>query len=151
MKERYNRDLENSRALSRRSTNEFYEKDKGKSQAASRSSSQRNYVRHREQRRFAKKRLYRSDPLRKLIASKRLYAKKPSAKSRANKAYYAKHRNTLRALRRDKIALAEPLHDRKEAIQKVIQTSILQNKEARHQLVKAFKNEHPTSACPLKR
>ena len=144
-KQRYNRDLENSRALSRRSTNEFYETDKGKSQATSRSSSQRDYLKHCEQRRFAKKRLYRSYPLCKLIASKRLYAKKRSAKSRANKAYYAKHRNTLRSLRRDKYALAEPLHDRKEAIQKVIQNSILQNKEARDQLVKAFKSEHPTS------
>ena len=38
------------------------------------------------------------------------------------------------------------MHDRKEAIQKVIQTSILQNKEAKDQLVKAFKSEHPTSA-----
>ena len=56
------------------------------SQPASRSSSKRDYLRHREQRRFAKNRLYRRDPLRKLIASKRLYAKKHSAKSRANKA-----------------------------------------------------------------
>ena len=82
-----------------------------------------------------KKRLYWRDPLSKLIASKHLYARKPSVKSRANRAYYVKHRDNLCALRRDKYALAEPLHDRKEAMQKVILAHILENKEARDQLV----------------
>ena len=90
--------------------------------------------------------LYSRDPLSKLIASKRLYAKKHAVKSRANKAYYAKRRNNLCALRRDKYALAEPLHDRKGAMQKAIQTSILEDKEARDQWVKAFKSEYPTLA-----
>ena len=62
------------------------------------------------------------------------------------KAYYAKRRDNLCALRMEKYALAEPLHDRKGVMQKAIQTSILEDKEARDQLVKAFKSECPTLA-----
>ena len=97
-------------------------------------------------RRLSKKLCYRRNPLSNFVYSKRLYAKKPSAKTRANKAYYAKRRNTLRALCRDKYALAEPLHARKEAIKRALQTNLLSNKDVKDQLVEAFKNEHPTSA-----
>ena len=145
-KEFYGKDFEHARALSRKSSKELYEKDREQSRAASKSSSKKDYARHIAMRRLSKKFSYRRNPLSKLVYSKRLYAKKPSAKTRANKAYYAKRRNTLRALRRDKYALAEPLHARKEAIKRALQTNLLSNKDVRDQLVEAFKNEHPTSA-----
>ena len=65
----------------------------------------------------------------KLVASKRLYSKTLSAKSRANKAYYAERRNALCALRRDKYVLAEPLHNRKVAIQRIVQANIIGHKK----------------------
>ena len=145
-KEFYTKDFEHARALSKKSSKELYEKDREQSRAASKSNSKKYYARHIAKRRLSKKLSYRKNPLSKLIYSKRLYAKKPSAKTRANKAYYAKRRNTLRALRRDKYALAEPLHARKEAINRALQTNLLSNKDVRDQLVEAFKNEHPTSA-----
>ena len=92
---------------------------------------------------MSKKRLYWRDPL---SASKHLYARKPFVKSHATKVYYVMHRDNLCALRRDKYALAEPLHYRKEVTQKVTLAHILENKEARDQLVNHFKSEYPTSA-----
>ena len=145
-KEFYKKDFEHARALSKKSSKELYAKDGERSRAASKSRSKKDYARHIAKRRLSKKLSYRKNPLSKLVYSKRLYAKKPSAKTRANKAYYAKRRNTLRALRRDKYALAEPLHARKEAIKRALQTNLLSNKDDRDQLVEAFKNEHPTSA-----
>ena len=145
-KEFYKKDFEHARAVSRKRSKELYEKDREQSRAASKSSSKKDYARHIAKRRLSKKVSYPKNPLSKLFYSKRLYAKKLSAKTRANKAYYAKRRNTLRALRRDKYALAEPLHARKEAIKRGLQTNLLSNKDVRDQLVEAFKNEHPTSA-----
>ena len=46
------------------------------------------------------------------------------------KLYYVKCRNTLCALRRDKYALAKPLHNRKVAIQRIVQANILGNKSS---------------------
>ena len=127
----YHSNVQRARAISRRSSKAFYAKYKEQSQAASRSSSKRNYKRK---------------VVTKCITAKRLYAAKVSDKSKATKAYYVKNRKTLCALRRDKYALAEPLHAKREAIRKVIQTSIFHNKEARAELLKAYKSKHPTLA-----
>ena len=158
VKKCYDVDIEHARALSRRSSIEFfekdpkharalaicsskasYEKDKEHSRETSRSRSKKDYAKHRAKRTLSKKVSYQRNPLNKLVASKRLYAKTLSAKSRANKAYYAKRRNTLYALRRDKYALAEPLHNKKVAIQRMVQANILGNKKDRDQQVKLLR------------
>ena len=104
------------------------------------SSSKNDDAKHRAKRTLPKKVSYQRNPLNKLVASKRFSAKTLSAKSQANKAYYAKRRNTLCALRSDKYALAEPLHNRKVAFQRIVQANILGNKKDRKRLVQAFKS-----------
>ena len=118
-KEFHERDYEHARAISRCSSKASYEKDKEYSQNLL-GQARKNYAKHRAKRTLSKKISCRRNPLNKLVASARLYTKTLSAKSRANRAYYAKRRNTLCALRRDKYALAEPLHNRKVAIQRIL-------------------------------
>ncbi len=66
--------------------------------------------------------------------SKRSYAKNHRPKSKSFKKYYAKHKESMRANRRARYALAEPKPGVKELYLKAIQAHMLQDSEAKYQM-----------------
>ncbi len=97
------------------------------------------------------KRSYSIAPERKKAYSKISYAKNHRAKSKYFKKYYAKHKESMRATRRDRYALAEPKPDVKELYLKAMQAHMLHDSEARSELTNAFKKQHAIVAKRVSR
>ena len=66
------------------------------------------------------------------------------AKLESSKAYYANHKESICANRRGRYILAEPKPDVREMYVKEIQSHLLNNSEARVELITVFKKQHPT-------
>ncbi len=83
--------------------------------------------------------------------SKISYAKNHRAKSKSFKKYYAKHKESMRANRRARYALAERKPDVEELYLKAMVAHMLHDFEARSELTKAFKKQHAIVAKRVSR
>ena len=147
----YSADPDNKKAASRASYSADPCKKRATSWAASRASYNTDPDKKKAASRAASRTKYRVNPDKKKALARMYYVKAARAKVKWYKKYYAKCKGRICASRRGRYVLAEPKPAEKEFYVKEIYHLLLNDNEARIQLMKAYKRQYKSAAKRLPR